>query len=135
MNLTFQRKTDLALRALRSLEAPEVKMSGPTLSSAIGTTTSFLPHVMAPLIDMGWVRSERGPGGGYSLTEAASGLSLLDVIEATEGPAVTGRCILRDAPCPGDEACAVHVIWSEGRDALIDGLRSIPAVQTQGAEQ
>lgn len=132
MSLGFQRKTDLALRVLRRLGTPGAKVSGTSLSSSIGTTNSFLPQVVAPLIERGWVMSVRGPGGGYSLTAASSDISLLDVLEATEGRPVGGRCVLRDQPCPNDEPCLSHVVWTKAREVLIDGFRNIPAIPSQG---
>lgn len=130
MNIGFQRKTDLALRVMEELGEPGRKASGSSLSRAIGTTTSFLPQVVAPLINRGWVTSERGPGGGYTLTPTARDASLFDVLEAVEGPAVDGQCVLRDQPCPGNESCQAHVVWTNAREVLINGLRTIPAVNT-----
>lgn len=132
MNLGFQRKTDLAIGALRSLGAHGTKMSGAALSASIGTTTSFLPQVVAPLIEKGWISSDRGPGGGYFLTPAAAGISLFDVMEATEGPTLDGRCVLRNEPCPGSETCEAHGVWFDARGVLIEGLQKIPAIQGQG---
>lgn len=132
MNFGFQRKTDLALMVLRSLGTPGIKLSGTALSESIGTTTSFLPQVVAPLIDQGWIVSERGPGGGYSLTDDSRSVSMLEVIEATEGPTVNGRCVLRDQPCPGDETCPAHTVWASARTVLIEGFGEIPAIPTQG---
>lgn len=135
MNLGFQRKTDLAIRVMRCLGAPGLKMSGSAMAESIGTTTSFLPHVVAPLIEKGWVASERGPGGGYFLTDASDDLSLFDLLEATEGPSIDGRCVLRDQPCPGAEECAAHAVWADARGALINGLRQIPATRDQGEDE
>lgn len=134
MKLGFQRRTDLALRVLQSLADSEEKLSGATLAASVGTSTAFLPQVVAPLIDEGWVTSERGPGGGYSLTGLSVGASLFDVLEATEGPTVDGKCVLRDQPCPGSDACEAHSVWTAARDALIDGFQQISAVQSQGGE-
>lgn len=129
MIFKLQRRTDLALLVLRSLaEAPQNRLTGQELATAVGTTTSFLPQVMSPLVREGWVLSERGPGGGYTLANRAEPVSLLDVIEVTEGPAANGRCVLRDAPCPGDHNCPVHLIATEARAVLLDGLRDIPAI-------
>lgn len=132
MNISFQRRTDLALGVLRALAtAPEV-VSGSDLADEVGTTVSYLPQVMAPLIKAGWVTSDRGPGGGYKLTVAAADVRLLDVIEATEGPAADGRCVLRDAPCPGDQQCPVHVVWAEARRVLTEGFAAIAVIETTG---
>lgn len=135
--IKLQRRTDLAILALRQLQAaPDSRLTGNELANAIETTLSFLPQVMSPLVRAGWVDSNRGPGGGYSLKDASQSASLLDVIEATEGPAVEGRCILRDAPCPGDHSCPVHVVAGEARDVLLAGLGQIPAIpDNQGEEQ
>lgn len=131
MIFKLQRRTDLALSALQNLgAAPEGRLTGTDLAEAVGTTASFLPQVMSPLVRAGWVSSERGPGGGYALTEESMHASLLDVIETTEGTSFAGHCVMRDAPCPGDHACAVHAVASKARDMLVDGFRNSSAVTT-----
>ena len=129
MNLNLQRRTDLSLAALRTLATTTRQMSGAELADAVGTTVTYLPQVMAPLIQAGWVTSERGPGGGYRLVVDATDLRLLDVIELTEGSSGDRRCALRDSPCPGAEPCQVHSVWTEARQVLIDGLGAIPLLE------
>jgi len=133
----FQRRTDLALAAMRRLgESEGRRLTGTALAGKVGTTASFLPQIMSPLIRAGWVVSERGPGGGYILTDDSDSISLLDVIEATEGPTVDGRCALRDAPCPGDPPCQVHHVAVAAREMLRDGFSQIPAIsQPEGTQQ
>ncbi|MEX0796488.1 MAG: Rrf2 family transcriptional regulator [Acidimicrobiia bacterium] len=126
MNISFQRKTDLALSVIRTLTETDGRLSGSELAREVGTTLAYLPQIVSPLIAAGWITSGRGPGGGYQLTEAANGLHLLDVVEVTEGPAESGRCILRDAPCPGATPCGVHAVWAEARQVLMAGLAKIP---------
>ncbi|MEX1091834.1 MAG: Rrf2 family transcriptional regulator [Acidimicrobiia bacterium] len=126
MNISFQRKTDLALSVIRTLTETDGRLSGSELAREVGTTLAYLPQIVSPLIAAGWITSGRGPGGGYQLTEAANGLHLLDVVEVTEGPAESGRCILRDAPCPGATPCGVHAVWVEARQVLMAGLAKIP---------
>jgi Rrf2 family protein len=129
MIFKLHKRTDLALSALRHLDAtPTGRATGQELADAIGSTIPFLPQVMSPLIRAGWVSSERGPGGGYTLTEDSTMATLYDVIEATEGQSLTGRCVLRDAPCPGNEACRVHSVADEARAVLVDGFRQIRAI-------
>lgn len=130
MNIGLQRRTDLALQALEDLGGGA--RSGPELAERIGATIAFLPQVMAPLIRGGWVRSHRGPGGGYRLTPAARQVSLLEVIETMEGPGRVGRCVLRDAACPGAETCPVHAAWSEARALLVERLAATPAMSGRG---
>lgn len=133
MIFKLQRKTDLALAALRHLGANEEEpLSGLDLADAIDTSMSFLPQIMSPLVRAGWVVSERGPGGGYRLSERSASATLYDVIEATEGPTNNGRCVMRDGPCPGKDPCQIHFVADEARTVLADGFRRISAI---GADQ
>lgn len=134
MDLTFQRRTDLALAAVRTLYQKPGPAPGADVAVEIGTTTSFLPHVMGPLVGAELVTSMRGPGGGYRLTQAGLDASVLDVVQLFEGTAA-GQCVLNDGPCPGTPPCVVHALWADARQALVVGLGSIPAVTPKGSVQ
>ena len=49
-------------------------------------------------------------------------LSVLEIIEAVEGPTETGRCVLEERNCVGGEPCALHRPWSNARTQLLDAL-------------
>ena len=82
----------------------------------------------------GWITSDRGPGGGYSLTVNLTQISLLDVLEGVEGPAETGRCVLRDGPCPGTQTCPIHEAWMAARTELVERLSSLTMADVLPAE-
>lgn len=129
MNLNFSRRTDLALAALNALARTRGrKLSRHDLADRIGTTPSFLAQLMPAMVQAGWVRSERGPGGGYRLAPAAEGATLIELFEVMEGPTEDGRCVLRNGPCPGSN-CEVHEVWSEARQVLVDGLKGVHVLQ------
>ncbi|HYO23868.1 MAG TPA: Rrf2 family transcriptional regulator [Lacipirellulaceae bacterium] len=46
----------------------------------------FLLQVLRTLVNQGLLRSTRGVDGGYRLTKPLSQISLLDIVEATDGP-------------------------------------------------
>ena len=127
MRLELTRKSDLALRALRALHSAATRLKTAPLAAEAGTTASFLPQVMAPLVRSGWVDSEPGPRGGYLLAAPAWRISVLDLIEAVEGPTDAGRCVLRGGPCP-EAQCALHEAWAKARDALLMELARTPVV-------
>ena len=130
----LSRKTDLALQAMEALSSSEERTSGANLAEQIGTTVQFLPQVLAPLVRAGWVDSERGPRGGYRATVGMDSISLLDLIETTEGEIDNGRCVLRDGPCPGTESCPVHIAWMSAREVLIDKLGAFSVAQALSTE-
>jgi len=68
MRLEVSRRADLATRALLELDPAGQRLKSTQLSDAIGTTPGFLSQVLAPLVARGWVRSDPGPTGGYSVT-------------------------------------------------------------------
>ncbi|MGF1599115.1 MAG: hypothetical protein ACFCVK_19710 [Acidimicrobiales bacterium] len=44
------------------------------------------------------------------------------MIEAIEGPTVSGRCVLADRPCNEVGTCASHVPWLRARAQLLREL-------------
>ena len=122
MRLEVTRKSDLAVRALRMLAESAVRVKGPALAEAVGSTSGFVSQVVNPLVRRGWVRSDPGPSGGYSLGVDLTSVSVLDVIEAIEGPTDSGRCVLADRPCNESGTCALHVPWLRARAQLLREL-------------
>jgi len=51
----------------------------------------FLLQILRSLVTHGILRSTRGVDGGYSLVRSPNEVSLLEVIEAIEGPLNTGE--------------------------------------------
>ena len=110
------------MRALRVLAERRARMKGPELAEAVGSTPGFVPQVISPLVRAGWVHSDPGPTGGYSLVADLRRVSMLSVIEAVEGPTDTGRCVLADRACNEDGACAMHTPWLRARAQLLRSL-------------
>jgi Rrf2 family transcriptional regulator, iron-sulfur cluster assembly transcription factor len=128
------RKSDLAVRALQALATSPTRLKGPALADAVGSTSGFVSQVLTPLVRAGWVRSEPGPSGGYSLVADLDDISVLQVIETIEGPTDSGRCVLADRPCNEGGPCALHGPWLRARSQLLDQLDAISvAAATQVA--
>ena len=137
MRLEITRKTNLAIRAMATLNDAGRRMSGKDLAHSIETTTTFLAQVVSPLVRRGWIDSQPGRAGGYELVVDADELSVLDVIEAVEGPTDTQVCVLRAGDCSAADPCATHDAWSRARNALVKELAGTPltVLSPQGAVQ
>jgi Rrf2 family protein len=85
---------------------------------------NFLRKISAQLVSAGLWASQRGIGGGVTLARPATEITLLDIIEATEGKLALNKCLLCDAFCPRDAWCAVRVVWSEAQQKLKEMLTS-----------
>jgi Rrf2 family protein len=127
MRLEITRRADLAVRAM-ALLADRRQLKAADLAMRLETTTAFVPQIVGPLVKAGWVRSDPGPTGGYVLT-SSSDVSVLDVIEAVDGPTDTGTCVVAGVPCSRSAPCALHNAWARARDELTRSLQSISVTE------
>jgi Rrf2 family protein len=63
---------------------------GHVAAKELGIPEGFLLRILVALSRAGLLRSVKGPHGGYNLGKPAKTITLLDIIEAAEGP-VTGQ--------------------------------------------
>ena len=56
------------------------------ISDQYNLPNAFLLKIMNQLAHAGLLRGKRGPHGGFSLAQPAKEISLLEIIEAVEGP-------------------------------------------------
>jgi len=99
---------------------------------------SFLSKVLQELVQAGMITSRRGSGGGFRLAAAGNKVSLLDVVEAIEGPTWLNSCLEPGGPCCQRQmGCAAHAVWSEAQAALECVLRgaSIAKLAKQSMEK
>ena len=120
----LSRSTDYAIRSLVYLAT--AKGAGTTLECIAeqqDTPQHFLSKLMGSLRKAGMVRSRRGVGGGYELARKADEITLLDVIEAVEGPLFLNDCLIGPGICPRDTFCPVHPAWIEIQDSFEEILK------------
>lgn len=114
------------MRALALLSRSPGRLKSSDLATGLGTTAGFVPQVMGPLVREGWVRSVPGPTGGYEPVVDVDALSVLEVVEAVDGPTDSGHCVVADRLCGSREPCALHVAWAAARRELMSSLAATP---------
>ncbi|MBS1181765.1 MAG: Rrf2 family transcriptional regulator [Proteobacteria bacterium] len=83
----------------------------------------FLDAIMRDLKNAGFVRSWKGPGGGFALSRPAAEIVIGPVVRALDGPLAPIACASRTAFQPCDDCgdlrtCAVRLVMTEVRDAM-----------------
>jgi Rrf2 family protein len=86
--MRVSRSTAYALRAaLQLVDAPEgVPIPCSQLAKAGAMPERFLLQVLRNMVNHGLLYSTRGVVGGYRLTRPAAQITLLSIVEATDGP-------------------------------------------------
>lgn len=123
MQLT--RAADYAVRVMIHLAAlpAGTRVQRNSLAEATGVPESFMSKVLQGLVRARLITSRRGIDGGFELAPAAENRSLLDVIEAIEGPIQLNFCLGPGHNCERQNYCAAHFVWAEAQDAMTQVLR------------
>lgn len=122
--MEITRETDYAIRCVLHLsEAPNDVIMVDEIAKAKSIPKSFLAKILQKLAKANIVKSYRGVKGGFQIAKDPKEISLLDVIEATEGPVAMNRCAVNGKVCSLSSNCAVHPIWVELRKDVEKNLR------------
>ncbi len=83
---------------------------------------TFASQILADLVRAELATSRAGRSGGYRLVRPPEDVSLLEVIEAGEGPLRSERCALGEGPCRWESVCPLHETWGTVTGALRETL-------------
>jgi Rrf2 family protein len=125
MQLT--RAADYAVRVMIHLAGlpPGARASRGELAREAECPEQFLSKVLQSLTRAGLVISHRGNTGGFELPEAQRGTSLLNVVQAIEGPVRLNLCLTSDHACGRQKSCPAHGVWVEAQEAMLGVLQSV----------
>lgn len=82
----------------------------------------YLSQLSAPLRNASLLRSIWGNNGGFALARPASHITLLDIMEAVEGPVAVLDCVLDPGSCDRADYCECLGIWREVNEAIVKTL-------------
>jgi Rrf2 family protein len=122
--MQINRATDYAVRVTIHLATVPVlaRVPGPVLARAIDAPESFVSKVLQQLVQSGLILSQRGMRGGFRLARRAADISLLEVVEAIEGPTQLNLCVPPGSNCSRNDWCGAHPVWAEAQAALVKVL-------------
>lgn len=124
MKLT--RASSYALHAVAFMASQ--KQSKPVASHHIaqarGIPERFLLKVLKPLVSARVLHSVKGPNGGYRLARAASDISMLEVVEAVDGP-IRGQAPLSTLEGDGQLDKKLEQICNASADQIRKQLQKV----------
>jgi Rrf2 family protein len=125
--MEITRQADYAVRAMVHVGRlpPGSRVSTATISEAEKIPLPFLTKVIAHLVRSGLVTTNRGMGGGVSVARSPQQITLLEILEAIEGPILLNRCLQREGMCEIEHRCPVHDVWAKIQHSLVKQLGSV----------
>ena len=111
--MEISRRTDYGVRVILDLAALPAggRASTREIASRQNIPSPFLAKIVSQLSLSGLITTYRGAGGGVQLARPPEAITLLEVIEALDGPVRLSRCSISPGLCPRDGYCPVHGIW------------------------
>ena len=93
--------------------------------ASAGIPKQYLEQLLGSLRRNGLIRSERGANGGYQLARSPADITVLDIIDAMEGPLALSDCIASDTHCAKAGQCRVRLVWEKLTDSINHELAGV----------
>ena len=92
------------------------------ISARQDISLKYLEQIVSVLVRANYLRSIRGPQGGYRLTKRPEEYVVGDILRLTEGSLSPVECLSTDRnECPRADSCVTLRIWKE----LDEAIRSV----------
>lgn len=122
--MIYSRSAEYAIRAFVFLaQVPEGKYAMvKQIAEESDIPSHFLAKILQQLARQGFLRSSKGPTGGFCLRYPADEITLLQIVESIDGLADYQRCIGGMMECNDQMRCGMHDSWKALRSRIIEYL-------------
>jgi FeS assembly SUF system regulator len=128
--LRVTRLTDYATLVLTVMASdPYAVHSATGLAERARLEAPTVSKVLKPLARAGLVEGFRGANGGYRLARAPRDITLIQIVEAIEGPLGMTECSVHAGNCGIEDHCGVRANWRRVNDVVVEALRGVTLAQ------
>ncbi|MBI3173700.1 MAG: Rrf2 family transcriptional regulator [Chloroflexi bacterium] len=124
--MQITRQADYAVRAVLYLArlGQEDRAATSQVAQEQHIPPSFLAKIISQLSIAGLLHTSRGARGGVMLAREPKDITLLEVIEAIDGPIMLNECVGDTGSCTFDEECPLRPVWCEAQNELVARLKN-----------
>ena len=124
--MQITRQADYAVRAVLYLSqiGSDRRASTSQIAQEQQIPPSFLAKIVSQLSVAGLLQTSRGARGGVSLARPAAQISLLEVVEAIDGPILLNECVDDNGACTFGDDCPMRPVWCDAQAELVERLRT-----------
>ncbi len=108
----FSEAASLALHAMVLIAKSDNHINVNSIAEEMGASRNHLAKVLQQLVKHNYLKSVRGPSGGFILSKPADEISILEIYEAIEGKIDVPDCPLDRKICPF-EKCLMNGLVSD----------------------
>ena len=130
--MQITRQADYAVRAVLHLaRAGNSERSATSLiAKEQNIPPSFLAKIISQLSIAGLLHTSRGARGGVTLAREPKEITLLEVVEAIDGPIQLNECVTNEGICTFEQNCPIRPVWCDAQDELVKRLKSTSFADT-----
>ena len=129
--MQITRQADYAVRAV--LHLSRIGGNQRAATSAVAQEQkippSFLAKIISQLSIAGLLHTSRGARGGVTLAREPQEITLLEVIEAIDGPIMLNECVGESSTCTFDSDCPLRPVWCDAQEELVTRLKGTTFAQ------
>jgi FeS assembly SUF system regulator len=116
----------VVLMAAAARHAVGTRLSATLLSAETGVPLPTAQKLAGKLSAAGLLETQRGAAGGFVLAKSSETISLVDIVEAVEGPIALTSCVEEAKhDCALESACKVRPHWGVVNDAVRGAFASV----------
>ena len=122
--MIYSRSAEYAIRAFVHLATvPDGKYAMvKQIAEQADIPSHFLAKILQQLARKGFLRSSKGPTGGFCLRMPAGDVSLVMIVDAVDGLTDYERCPAGLAECNDQAPCGMHDTWKALRGRIMEYL-------------
>jgi len=123
--MQITRQADYAVRAVLYLTqlGEDQRAATSQIAQDQQIPPSFLAKIVSQLSVAGLLQTSRGARGGVSLARSPEKISLLEVVEAIDGPILLNECV-GNGGCTFGEDCPMKPVWCDAQLELVERLNT-----------
>jgi Rrf2 family protein len=124
--MQITRQADYAVRAVLYLAqlGQDRRASTSQIAQEQQIPPSFLAKIVSQLSVAGLLQTSRGARGGVSLARTPDQISILEVVEAIDGPILLNECVGENGACTFGDDCLMKPIWCDAQAELVERLNN-----------
>lgn len=124
--MQITRQSDYAVHAVLHLARMKrgERAATSTVAKEQRIPPSFLAKIISQLSIAGLLHTSRGARGGVMLAREPKDITLLEVIEAIDGPIQFNECVGSEEVCAFGDHCPIKAVWCQAQEDLVAHLRN-----------